>query len=280
MAEHFRKILALACFSLLIVAGSEAAKPGPSLREASRYYQTKNYTQAIQIAGKSLEYSKNDVDAMLIMAMSYFNSHNYTEAKAWFRRIIQLKPAHPVAKEYIQLIRELEHRFGPFKSDMTVEMQSKDPVISGEGFKRAWFGHTFPEESQPLHSRTDTKEPSSKQSVSINASETVAEIALDVEPPLEKVLAEKTVASMAQEALKSKMFLKSYLFFSQLAAHNPDNRSYIIGKAESAFHMKRYDEVIKALGPIMLASDKKGFKKDEYKAAQKLLDAARKKLYE
>ncbi len=85
---------------------------------------------------------------------------------------------------------------------------------------------------------------------------------------------------MAQAAFKKKLFLKSYLFYSQLLAANPQNREYLLGKARSAFHMKRFADVIKTLGPIMLAGKKSTFSQNEYNEARKMIQVARQKVYE
>jgi tetratricopeptide (TPR) repeat protein len=283
LSKSYRKNLLLIVLGLLFITGSdiEAREPGVSLREASKLYQAQNYQQAIQIAEKTLEYSQNNVEAMLIAAMSHFNNHDYAKSRTWLRKIIKLKPSHPIAKEYIRLIQELEHRFGPFKSDMLDSMQAKDPIISGEAFKRGWFGPSFPKESDPIRPGSASTLPTHGISSSSSpVASSSAKIALEVDPPLERVLAEKTVAKLAKDAFEQELYLKSYLFYSQLAAHNPKNRSYLIKKAQSAFHMKRYSEVVKTLGPIMLGLDQQTFPKQEYEAAKKLLEDSRKKLYE
>lgn len=268
MPGRLKTFASLTLLATTLVSPSFGKEMPTSLREANRLYQAGQFSAAISLAKKSVVYAPEDVQAMLILGMSYFNEKNYPEARDWFRKAVQRKPKHPIARKYIGLIQEIEHRYGPFSSSLSTAQESKDPTISGEAFKKGWFGHSFPKESEKAK---DYFEPEKHKP---------ARIALEVDAPLEKILIEKSVASMAKEAFDSKLFLKSYLFYSQLLAANPNNRSYLVGKAGAAFHMKRYQEVIKTLGPMMLAADDKSFSKLELKQARGLMQAARKKLYD
>jgi tetratricopeptide (TPR) repeat protein len=267
LARFSRLFLLIALSGLS--SGLLSAKELPaSLREAGRLYQTSNFSQAISLAEKVVKFSPDSTEAMLIIAMSNFNLENYATAKEWLRKVSRRHKNHPVAQQYIALIQEIEHRHGPFSQDMATAMDSADPLPSGKAFKRGWFGHAFPHESEKTSEEFNKPNPEK------------APIALEVEAPIEKILMEKTVAQMAQAAFKKKLFLKSYLFYSQLLAANPQNRGYLLGKARSAFHMKRFADVIKTLGPIMLAGKSSTFSQDEYREAKKMMQAARQKAYE
>lgn len=83
------------------------------------------------------------------------------------------------------------------------------------------------------------------------------------------------MAEMAEEAFKKSDFQKSFLFYSQLLAAQPGNRRHLLGKAGSAFHMKRYREVIEILGPILSVANLQGFSPEEKPAAENLLQQSR-----
>ncbi|MEW6711817.1 MAG: tetratricopeptide repeat protein, partial [Candidatus Riflebacteria bacterium] len=224
------------------------------------------YRQAILTAGKFIEISPDSVDAMLIIAMSHFNEKDYVNAREWFRKVARQKPRNPIARKYIALIQEIEHRYGPFSNELSQALVSNDHMVSTTAFKKGWFGHGFPEESKPTVEYFDSDK------------NIPAPIAIEVPAPVEKVLMETSVANMAQDAFKNQMFLKSYLFYSQLLSASPGNRNYLLRKAESALKLERYAEVVKILGPVMLARDEKSFSPEELKLADELLLKARKQI--
>ncbi|MGM0598755.1 MAG: tetratricopeptide repeat protein [Candidatus Rifleibacteriota bacterium] len=238
-----------------------------TLREADRLYQTGNYEAAINKAEKAVKISPANLQANLIMGMSYFNNKNYVKARVCFRKAAKIAPEHPIVRRYIDVIQEIEHRYGPFSQSIIAQKESSDPVTTNNAFKKAWFGHSFPTESAPKEEYFDP------------AKNVPAPVALEVEAPIKRILIKNTVADMAQKALKEKKYLKSYLFYSQLSSSEPSNREYILGKAKSAFQLKRYDEVIKIIGPIILASDKSFKNKELHQQAKNLLKEARTKLY-
>ncbi len=173
---RFRSLFLLMALSGL-TSGLLSAKELPaSLREASRLYQTSNYSQAISLAEKVIKFSPDNTEAMLIIAMSNFNLEKYAIAKDWLRKVSKRQKNHPVAQQYIALIQEIEHRYGPFSQDMA--MESNDPLHSGKAFKRGWFGHAFPHESKKTSEVFSKTKPKT------------APIALEVEPPVEKILME------------------------------------------------------------------------------------------
>lgn len=267
MADSLKKLLITGAFITLIAGYSaECSEMVASLREADRLYQIGRYEQAIEVAGKFIEFSPENLEAMLILGMSHFNSGDYPEARQWFRKALKKQRKNILASQYLELIREIEHRYGPFSENIDLARTSKDPQVSGQAFKKGWFGHGFPKESEPTRQYFDP------------GKNIPAPIALEVKAPLEKVLIEQSVAEMAKEAFSNKLFVKSYLFYSQLLDASPENRTYLLGKAESAFMLERFDEVIKTLGPIMLFGKEKSFSPQELKLANKLIDQSRLKI--
>jgi tetratricopeptide (TPR) repeat protein len=266
MPVWLKKILPVTflLFSLCPLAALELSR---TLREADRLYQSGNYQQAITLAQKAVKIDSSNLQANLIMGMSYFNGKNYVKARACFRKAAQINAKHPIVRRYIRVIQEIEHRYGPFSQSIIAQKESSDPVTRNNAFKKAWFGHSFPSESAP---REDYFDP---------AKNLPAPVALEVEAPIERILIKNTVANMAQKALKEQKYLKSYLFYSQLNSSEPANREYILGKAKSAYELKRYNEVIKILGPIILASGKNFKNKELYQQAKVLLKEARARLY-
>ncbi len=259
-----KRLFAIGLFSMCFSAA--VAELPATLREADRLYQAGHYRQAIHTAGKFIEISPGNVDAMLIIAMSYFNENDYVNACEWFRKVARQKPRNPIAKKYIALIQEIEHRYGPFSTEISQALASNDQMISTAAFKKGWFGHGFPKESNPTVNYFD---PGKKFP---------APIAIEVPAPIEKILMETSVANMAQDAFNKQMFLKSYLFYSQLLSASPGNRNYLLRKAESALKLERYAEVVKILGPVMLARDEKSFSPEELKLADELLLKARQQI--
>ncbi len=250
-------------FSVTLVSASEMTA---TLREASRLYQGRQFDEAVAAARQFLAYSPDNLEAMLLIAMSRFNQKNYSEASEWLQKVARIDRNHPVARHYITLLQEIEHRKGPFATDLLTAKASTDRRTAGEAFKKAWFGHSFPEESLPTPVYFDSNK------------DKIAPVAIEVPPPIEKVLAEKAVAKMAEQAFSDGVFVKAYLFYSQLLAANPNNRSYLLGKAGSALRMKRFNEVIKILGPVMLARDEKSFTSEELKLADRLMLMARQRI--
>lgn len=265
---HRNKARALLLASLILSWPVLAKEMPASLREAGRLYEIGRYNQAIDAAKRFNHISPENLESMLIIGMGHFNLHEYAQARDWFRKAAKKSPQNQIARQYIDLIREVEHRFGPFSSDYSLAQGTEDPQKSKEAFKKGWFGHSFPEESQPTNGYFDP------------IKNLQAPIALEVEAPVEKILVEKTVEKMASEALSGGIFLKAYLFYSQLLQASPENRSYLLGKAESAIKLRRYEEVLRSLGPIMLAPDQKSFSPKELKHAENLLNEARAKLSE
>lgn len=236
----------------------------PSLREAERLYQSGRYQEAAVKAAEINRFFPDDLQTLLILGMSEFNAENYLQATRWFRQAHKKAPKHPIIVRYIGLLKEIEHRRGqPFNTDPEIIARS-DNTTTAQYFKRKFFGPSFTQTSGAKTEPTTATAPTALKMVY---------------PPDEHGSSEYTVWLMADEALKSKNFEKAFLFFSQLLAENPDNRKFLIGKAESAFHMKRYREVIAGLGPALTLPEPAGFTREERFKAERLLKHARSEVF-
>lgn len=253
-------------FLLLSTAWVFAAEMPPALREADRLYQSGRFAKASASARKFLKIVPANLEANLLIGMSEFKQNNYREAKNWFLRALKISSKNFIARKYLDLIQEIEHRHGPLAGELSAAQDSEDTYTSGKAFKKSWFGHGFPRESGPTREYFDPEKNMK------------APIAIEVDAPIKKILVEKSVAKMAREAFAGKLYLKSFLFYSQLLSASPENRTFLLGKAESAFMLERYDEVVKLLGPVMLFKQQKSFSPEQLKLANDLLNKARKNL--
>lgn len=246
---------------LLPAAGLELQ---PSLREAERLYQAGRYQEAAIKAGEINRFFPDDFQTLLILGMSEFNAENYLQASRWLKQAHKKAPRHPIVIRYTSLLKEIEHRRGqPFNTDPEIVARS-DNTATAVYFKRQFFGPSF------------TQTSGAKIEPPVATAPTALKM---VYPPDERGSSEYTVWLMADEALKAKNFEKAFLFFSQLLAENPDNRKFLIGKAESAFHMKRYREVIAGLGPALTLPEPAGFTQEERFKAERLLKHARNEVF-
>jgi len=262
-----RRIFTVICtlfgtvFCILPAAGLEFQ---PSLREAERLYQSGRYQEAAHKAGEINRFFPDDLQTLLILGMSEFNSNNYLQASRWFKQAHKKSPRHPLVVRYTGLLQEIEHRRGqPFSSDPEVIART-DNTATAVYFKRQFFGPSFTQTSGET---------------SVPPAATAPTALAMVYPPDKDGSSEYTVWLMADEALKSGNFEKAFLFFSQLNAENPDNRKFLLGKAESAFHMKRYREVISGLGPSLALPEPAGFTQEERFKAESLLKHARSEVF-
>ena len=225
-----------------------------SLREAERLYQKGKYSEA---SDKALEFQKlypNNLQALIILGMSDFYLNNYKNSKSWFLKANKQSPNHPIITKYLELLRELEYRSGTFSIEPS-EKDMNDPQVSADFYKRGYFGHAYPVTSVkdepgasvPLMDPVLIKEPISSAAIRLPS-----DLALPTPYPSVESLfsSESYMEQMAREAMEEGKYQKSYLFYSQLAASEPKNRSYLISKAEAAFKMKRYSTVLDLLLPI------------------------------
>lgn len=234
----------------------------PSLREADRLYQNGRYEEAAAKAFQIHRFFPEDFQALLVLGMSDFNAGNFLKAADWFKLADKRSPKHPLVQRYVALLREIEYRHGPLSANPD-RKPATDKYESAVFFKRGFFGPGF----------TTT-------SGAVNETYATAPLALPTPyPPTESILSETIVAEIADQAFKENNYQKSFLFYSQLLASNPGNRRYLLGKASSAFHMKRYREVIESLGPILAVPQPQGFSAEESALAKNLLLQSRQEVF-
>ena len=251
-------------FSLIAAIIAAASLSGSELeerlREANRLYYAGRYPEAKGYALDFHRFFPEDLNAIALLGMTTFASKEYDEAKKWFRMLLQKKPKHPVALRYAALIQEIEHRKGSVSFD-PVERTKNDSYETARDFKRGWFGPSFP---------VFSGEP---------ANVPLAQTALPTPYPTEPDLTtNNTVATIARQALNEENFIKAYLFYAQLLEADRGNRSFLLGKAEAAFHMKRYREVVQIIGPYLASENPTGFTPEELIKADELLTSSKDRL--
>lgn len=256
-SQLFTMIFAMT--ALCAVEGKELVRP---LREAQRLYEQGHYEEAANRAYEHFKYYPDDVQAMIICGMSEFHAGNYVESIDMFVLANRKQPKHPIAERYLGLLRELEYRSEPFTSN--IEIKSKaDPKKTAEFYKRQFFGPSFNIVSEKGGNTNfvSTLEPHLMKTPS-EARNVKLVTALPVSAPAKSLFGRNTMESMAEKALAEGQYLKSYLFYSQLHASSPQNKFFLLGKAESAFHMKRYEQVLEMLGNVYVTDEIKVY--DEY----------------
>lgn len=275
-----------ALLALLILTGPvQALELNPALREAEHLYQSGRFEEAALKAQELYRFFPDDFQNLLILGMSDFHAGNYLESSDIFRLAARKKPKHPIVIRYTELLREIEYRSGPFSRNPDRQDQT-DKKATAEFYKRGFFGPSFtitsgPEDSGLPPAPMDPvllREPLSE--AALNADYPVSQLALPVPHPyMESILTAESMAEMAERAFDNGEFQKSYLFFSQLAASAPQNRRYLIGKSEAAFHMKRYQQVLEILGPLVAAAGTAGFSELQQQKIQQLMEQSRKLVF-
>ncbi len=254
---------ALAGLLVLSAACLDGSELQPQLREAERLYQAGRYQDAAREADSYLRFFPDDFQALLLAGMSAFNHGDYFKAKQHFTRAHAIMPRHPLVVEYTGLIREIEYRSGTLSTVPLQPPDSNEYETAGY-FKRGYFGPGFTHTSGYV----------------IDPALATAEVALPMpHPSTESIFTTQPVADIAEQAFNEGNFHKAYLFYSQLLASEPASRRFLIGRAESAFHMKRYRQVIDILGPLLAAPEPGGFSDAEIKKARQLLGDARQKAF-
>lgn len=247
---------------LFCVAPLTGLELEPSLREADRLYQSGRYEEAAAKAYQIHRFFPEDLQTLIVLGMSDYNAGNYLKATDWFKLADKRAPKHPLVQRYIALLREIEYRHGPLSANPD-RKPATDKYESAVFYKRGYFGPGF---TIPSGAVTETY--------------ATAPLALPTpHPPTDSILSETIVAEVADKAFKENNFQKSFLFYSQLLASSPGNRRYLMGKASSAFHMKRYREVIESLGPILAVPQPQGFSPEELALANNLLQQSRQDVF-
>jgi tetratricopeptide (TPR) repeat protein len=233
------------------------------LREAERLYQAGRYQDSARAADDYLRFFPDDFQALVIAGISAYNNGDYLSAKKHITKAHAREPKHPLVLEYTALLREIEYRGGSLSS-IPLQPPASNDYETASYFKRGYFGPGFAHPSG-------------------TAIETVlarSEVAMPMpHPETESIFKTQPVLDIAEKAFDEGNFHKSYLFYSQLLAAQPTNRRFLIGRAESAFHMKRYRQVVDMLGPLLAAPETQGFNDPEIKKARQLLSDARQKAF-
>ncbi len=252
-----------------------SAELDSELRTASQLYQTGRLDQARQILEKYDEFFPKNLELCLLMGRIEFEQKNYIAATNYFKIVDQQQPNHPLLRHYKRLLAEVNHRTG-YSEGFTMKTSSQTPVKTAKEFKRGWFGPNFTNTSEPM--KTPAPVPSAPMPKS--PTYTVAPTALSTpHPPQDRILYGETISKMAEKALKDGLYIKAYLFYSQLQQSDPNFRSYTIGKSEAAFHMKRYKEVINMLGPLR-STNPDSFTSVQLEKVDQLLTESRKLIYQ
>ena len=235
----------------------------PQLREAERLYQAGRYEDAARAADNYLRFFPDEFQALLIAGISAFNHGDYLSAKRHLTRAHARNSRHPLVVEYTNLLREIEYRSGSLEP-VPLQPPDSNAYETAGFFKRGYFGPGFTHTSGQV----------------IDPALATAEVALPMpHPTTESIFKTQPVVDIAEKAFEEGNYHKAYLFYSQLLASEPASRRFLIGRAESAFHMKRYRQVVDMLGPLLAAPETQGFSTDEIKKARQLLSDARQKAF-
>jgi len=194
------------------------------LREASELLRLGRLDEARNLARSVQTAFPKDIQALLLLGMIDFQSGNFAESKMWFRLASAIDKNHPLVRRYQKLFQEVEHRKGPI-SDYILPLPSPDKTQMAEKFKKGWFGpnFTFLDPKVPVPPRS---EPDS----------------LGVATSTIGIIEGTSIDFLADEALKKGWYLKAYLLYKELLRDYPKNHDFLIGAAEAAIGMRRFEE--------------------------------------
>lgn len=275
--------------ALSISSSAAAAELSPAIREAERLYQSGRFTEAVTAAHEVYRYFPDDFQALIILGMSNFHAGNYLKASDWLKLAAAKSPRHPLVVRYSELLREIEYRSGPFSKNPD-RRDPADKKTTAEFYKRQFFGPSFAvpsgqnnpwAQAAPLEPVL-IKKPLPVETTFLAAAHDrpPSRLALPTPyPTMESIISTEAMAEMAERALAQRNYRKSYLFFSQLNATEPNNRRFAIGKAESAFHMKRYQQVLEILGPLAAAGQAANFSDQQWQKVGQLMEKSRKQVF-
>lgn len=276
------KPLVLASILVALPSFVSAIEMPRSLRDAERLYANGRYAEASDKAKEFQKLYPNNVQALIILGMSDFYLNNYKDSVRWFKRADQLSPKHPIVTQYMNLLKELEYRSGPFSIEPS-EADFTDPETTAEFYKRGYFNTAYPSESQK-----DEPGASTKLLDPVLITEHISTPTLRLESELAlpnpgeataSLFSETYMEKMAREALVDKKYEKAYLFYSQLSASDPNNKTYRIEQAEAAFYLKRYAKVMEILLPISSKASLDSLTDFQKDKAKKLLDMSANKRF-
>lgn len=284
MPSHRSKIY-LATLLLASLSSSLMSKEMPrSLREAEHLYQNGKYEEA---SDKALEFQKlypDNLQALLILGMSDFYLNDFESSKNWFLKAQRKSPKHPIVTKYLNLLRELEYRSGIFSIEPSQKILDDDPMVKAEFFKKGYFTHAFPKESEVNHpgAPVGPLEPILlKEPVATITMRLESDLALPIPyPDLERLFSDtEYVEKMADEAMKDHKYKKAMLLYSQLYRSNPDKPKYLISQADAEFHMKRYQRVLDLLTPIASRKSIRSMPEEEKNRLRTIFKESAKQMY-
>ncbi|KAF1081539.1 MAG: hypothetical protein GQF41_2345 [Candidatus Rifleibacterium amylolyticum] len=260
--SHFF-IVPLAAALVLAVICLNGQELQPQLREAERLYQAGRYQDAARAADNYLRFFPDDFQALLIAGISAFNHGDYLSAKRHLTKAHARQARHPLVVEYTNLLREIEYRSGSLEP-VPLQPPDSNKYETAGFYKRGYFGPGFTHTSGRV----------------IDPALATAEVALPMpHPSTDSIFTTQPVQEIADKAFSEGNFHKAYLFYSQLLASEPTNRRFLLGRARSAFHMKRYRQVVDMLGPLLAAPEIQGFSDTEIENARELLADAKQKAF-
>ncbi len=276
--KRYSIVLIIYFFASFIVA--QAKELVPSLRKAERLYEKGFYEKAAKKADEYIAYFPNDVQARIIAGMSYYHMGSYVESIDNFVIAEQKQPKNPIVVRYIKMLRELEYRSEPFVLDPEIKAKV-DPLQTAEFYKRNFWSPKPTELSPKIEKNPFSADNLEPHLMTIpNEGRNVKLITvLPPEIPAKMLTGEETMLGMAKRALKEGQYLKSYLFYSQLNASKNKVGEYLLGKAESAYGLRRYTQVLELLSPCFATSEVNMWPVEIRDRAEILIASARLKVY-
>lgn len=268
-----KNIAGIAVFGLVTMAALLGGAEMPrSLRKAEKLYQNSKYSEAAKEALDFYQTSPNNLQCIIILGMSNFYLNNYRSSKKWFNKANQLSKNHPITAKYLELLKELEYRSGPFSIEPS-EAETGDPAVTHKELKKGYFNTISSIPSSPFlsHSAIPLPPPSSFLPPLLSSPSPA--------PSSKSLLTLNYMEKMAREAFEAKKYEKAYLFYSQLAAAKPKNYKYAVSKAEAAYQLRRYSTVLDILLPLSSKNSIESMETADQTRLKLLLDASANKKF-
>ena len=259
-----------------ILLGSQlyGAEMPRSLREAERLYQQGNYAEAYDKALELQSFYPDNFQGLLVLGMSSFYLNDYESSWNWFIKAQKKSPKHPIVTRYIELLRELEYRSGPFTSGPYAP-DPIEPMNTAKFYKKGYLSANVPILSNPEDPGSPVKpmEPILiTDPIATSAMRLESDLALPTPyPHIGSILSADYFKQMAAEAMKKQEYEKAYLFYSQLSADEPKNREFIICQAEAAYHLKRFQKCYDLLLPLAQKSSLATLSEENQKKVRELI---------
>lgn len=213
-----------------------------SLRDAAEKYRSGRYSEARVIAESHYKAFPKDIEGLLILARIEFALKNLKTSRMLIRQASAVNPKHPLVIDFRKIFDEYEHRHGILESDPQ-PIPVPDKTVTYDRYKRAWFGPAFPSLSARI-------EPASASSEIIQTPSEASRKYSSSSPGTDPT---DSVERLAEKAMNDKLYFKAYLYYSQLAREAASQEriaNLTLEKAQAAFHMGRYKEVVSLLENI------------------------------